>query len=102
TLGKELYGRLATMGGHLSKLGNALGTAVTSYNRTVGSLEARVLVTARKLADLGVSGEELATPAQVESAPRQLQAPELVASEQEQLIAMDDPALRHRASGHTG
>jgi DNA recombination protein RmuC len=91
-----LYGRLATMGGHISKLGNALGTAVTSYNKAVGSLESRVLVTARKFADLGVadarSAETLAAPAQVESTARQLQAPELQASEQESLVALDDVA----------
>ncbi|MFB9235230.1 DNA recombination protein RmuC [Plantactinospora siamensis] len=77
-LARELYGRLSTMGDHVGRLGNALGTAVTAYNRAVGSLEARVLVSARKLADLGVSGAELTAPAQVEVAPRQPQAPELV------------------------
>ncbi|MEV4617963.1 DNA recombination protein RmuC [Asanoa sp. NPDC049573] len=77
-LARELYGRLATLGDHVGKLGSALGTAVTSYNRAVGSLEARVLVSARKLADLGVSGEDLVVPQQVESTPRQLQAPELI------------------------
>ncbi|MBO4208502.1 DNA recombination protein RmuC [Micromonospora echinofusca] len=80
SLARELYGRLATLGDHVTKLGGALGSAVTAYNRTVGSLEARVLVSARKLADLGVSDQELATPTQVESAPRQPQAPELVES----------------------
>jgi len=77
-LARELYGRLATLGDHVGKLGSALGTAVTSYNRAVGSLEARVLVSARKLADLGVSGDDLVAPPQVESTPRQLQAPELL------------------------
>jgi len=77
-LARELYGRLATLGDHVGKLGSALGTAVTSYNRAVGSLEARVLVSARKLADLGVSGDDLVAPPQVESTPRQLQAPELI------------------------
>jgi len=76
-LARELYGRLATLGDHVGKLGSALGTAVTSYNRAVGSLEARVLVSARKLAELGVSGDDLVVPQQVESTPRQLQAPEL-------------------------
>jgi DNA recombination protein RmuC len=94
-LGKELYGRLATMGGHVAKLGGALSGAVTAYNKTVGSLESRVLVTARKFADLGVAGEAeaaelLGAPPQVESAARQLQAPELVASEQSALVAFDD------------
>lgn len=77
-LARELYGRLSTLGDHVSRLGNALGTAVTAYNRAVGSLEARVLVSARKLADLGVSGTELVAPPQVELAPRAPQAPELV------------------------
>jgi DNA recombination protein RmuC len=76
TLARELYGRLSTMGDHVSKLGGALGGAVTAYNRAVGSLEARVLVSARKLAELGVSDDELPAPPQIELAPRQPQAPE--------------------------
>jgi DNA recombination protein RmuC len=77
-LARELYGRLSTLGDHVGKLGGALGGAVTAYNKAVGSLESRVLVSARKLADLGVSGDQLVTPAQVEVAPRQPQAPELL------------------------
>jgi DNA recombination protein RmuC len=77
-LARELYTRLATMGDHVGKLGTALGGAVTAYNRAVGSLEARVLVSARKLAELGVSDDELDPPAQIELAPRQPQAPELM------------------------
>nr|WP_211278072.1 DNA recombination protein RmuC [Couchioplanes caeruleus] len=76
-LARELYGRLATLGDHVGKLGASLGGAVTAYNRAVGSLESRVLVSARKLAEMGVSDEELAVPAQVELTPRQPQAPEL-------------------------
>jgi DNA recombination protein RmuC len=76
-LARELYGRLSTMGEHLAKLGGSLGGAVTAYNRAVGSLEARVLVSARKLAELGVAGDELPTPPQIELAPRQPQSPEL-------------------------
>lgn len=77
-LARELYGRLSTLGDHVGRLGSSLGSAVTAYNKAVGSLEARVLVSARKLAELGVSGDELETPAQVETTPRQMQAPELV------------------------
>jgi len=72
TLGRELYARLSTMGDHLARVGTSLGGAVASYNKAVGSLEARVMVSARKLAELGVSGDDLVTPAQVEIAPRQL------------------------------
>lgn len=76
-LARELYGRLATLGDHVGKLGSSLSGAVTAYNKAVGSLESRVLVSARKLAEMGVSDDELATPAQIEIAPRQPQAPEL-------------------------
>lgn len=86
-IGRELYARLSTMGEHLAKVGISLSTAVSSYNRAIGSLEARVLVSARKLAELGVSADDLPTPPQVEAAPRQLQAPELVDSEYEALLA---------------
>ncbi len=64
-LGQELHGRLGTFAGHLAKVGRALTGATTSYNDAVGSLESRVLVTARRLADHGVTGE-LDAPPQVE------------------------------------
>ena len=76
-LAREMYARLATLGDHVGKLGTALGGAVTAYNKAVGSLESRVLVSARKLAEMGVSREEMPAPPQVEVAPRQPQAPEL-------------------------
>jgi len=93
-LGRELHSRIATMGGHLGKLGSSLNTAVSRYNEAIGSLEGRVLVTARKFADLHVTTDELETPRQVEVVGRQLQAPELIASETEALIAIDE---RHAA-----
>ncbi len=77
-LARELYGRLSTLGEHVGKLGGSLAGAVTSYNKAVGSLESRVLVSARKLAEMGVAGHDLPTPAQIEITPRQPQAPELV------------------------
>ncbi len=76
-LAKQLYGRLGTVGGHLSKLGNALTASVAAYNNAVGSLEQRVLVSARRLSDLGVSGDEPPELTPVEITPRQPQAPEL-------------------------
>ena len=75
-LARELYGRLSTLGDHVGKLGSSLGAAVTAYNKAVGSLESRVLVSARKLAEMGVSDDDIETPAQIELAPRQPQAPE--------------------------
>jgi DNA recombination protein RmuC len=90
TIARELYGRLSTMGDHLAKVGTSLSASVTAYNRAVGSLEARVLVSARKLAELGVSGTDLPTPPQVEVAPRAVQATELVDSEYEALLNEPD------------
>ncbi len=94
SLGRELHSRIATMGGHLGKLGSSLNSAVSRYNEAIGSLEGRVLVSARKFADLQVTTSDLETPGQVEVVARQLQAPELIASETEALIAIDK---RHAA-----
>lgn len=78
-LGREVYERLATMGAHLAGMGRGLKSAVDAYNKGVGSLETRVLVTARKMAAY-VADDDLATPPQVEVTPRHLEAPELVES----------------------
>jgi DNA recombination protein RmuC len=90
TLGRELHSRLATMGTHMSKLGRQLDGAVSSYNSTVSSLESRVLVTARKLADLKVVDDHLETPHQVDRAARHLQAPELAAATNQSLVSIED------------
>ena len=62
-LGRELYDRLTGLGGHVELVGKSLASAVTAYNRAVGALESRVLVTARKLNQLGVTDAELTAPA---------------------------------------
>jgi DNA recombination protein RmuC len=80
-LGRELYDRIGGLGRHVDRLGKALTTAVSTYNQAVGSLESRVLVSARKLNEFGVVDAELAAPALVEETPRALSAPELAAPE---------------------
>ncbi|HEX3830102.1 MAG TPA: DNA recombination protein RmuC [Sporichthyaceae bacterium] len=77
-LGRELYARLSTMGEHFDRLGRSLSRSVGDFNAAVGSLESRVLVTARRLHGLGVVGEQLPTPRAVEQAPRPLGAAELL------------------------
>jgi DNA anti-recombination protein RmuC len=76
-LGRDLYERLATLGRHVDQLGKSLTNAVVSYNRTVGSLEGRVLVTARRLNELGVTDADLDPPRQVDEPARSLSAAEL-------------------------
>ena len=80
-LGRELYARLSGLGRHLDKLGKSLTTAVGAYNLAVGTMESRVLVSARRLASLGLVDAELAAPAPVLETARPLSAPELVTSE---------------------
>ncbi len=79
-LGRELHDRLSGLGRHMDRLGRTLTSAVSAYNQTVGSLENRVLVSARRLNELGVVGAELAAPGVVEEQTRALAAPELSAA----------------------
>lgn len=78
TLGQELYGRLSTMGHHFDRVGRGLASSVKAYNEAVGSLETRVMVSARKFGDLKLTNEVLAEVMPVEGTVRQLSAPELV------------------------
>jgi len=86
-LGRELYDRIAGLGRHVDGLGKALTSAIASYNKTVGSLEGRVLVTARKLNQLGVVDAELKPPAPVEDTVRVLSAPDLITEAAPELVA---------------
>lgn len=74
-LARQLYDRMGTLGENVTKLGSSLKSSVDRYNAMVGTLEARVLPTARKLNSLEESG--LAAPPVVEVTPRALAAPEL-------------------------
>ena len=74
-LARQLYDRMGTLGENVTKLGSSLKTSVDRYNAMVGTLEARVLPTARKLNTLEESG--LTAPPAVEVTPRALAAPEL-------------------------
>jgi DNA recombination protein RmuC len=78
TLGRELYQRLSVLSDRFVTLGRRLDSSVKAYNETVGTLESRVLVSARKFDDHGVAPDsaELASPAPVDIAVRRIQAPE--------------------------
>jgi DNA recombination protein RmuC len=88
-LGKELHGRIATLGGHLAKVGRALDGAATAYNQSIASLESRVLVSARKFADLRVVDTDLPAPLPVERRLSVVTAPELVAWEQARVVGLE-------------
>src|SRR5699024_8102005 len=96
SLGKEMYSRLATMGGQVAKLGNSLSQVVTAYNATVGSLESRVLVSARKFAEPGFSAEELPQVDQVEVTARTVQHEALRANADETLVSLNDRRSTNR------
>ncbi len=77
-LGKELYSRIGNLAEHWHRVGRQLGSAVAAYNSSVGTLEGRVLSSARKFRDLKtVSGEELKEQEQIEQQVRVLAADEL-------------------------
>lgn len=69
-LGRELYQRLGTVGGHFDRLGTQLGKAVDSFNQTVSSMETRVGVTARKLSELEIFDGDVPEVHRVDAWPR--------------------------------
>lgn len=78
-LGQELYKRLSDLGMHFSRLGQSLQKSVESYNRALGSLESRVLVSARKMNEMQIIGQMGQMPSikGIEQSVRALSAPEL-------------------------
>jgi DNA recombination protein RmuC len=81
-LGKDLYDRLRTLGGHFEKMRRGLVQATESYNGAVGSLQRRVLPAARRFEELGaVSGEAIGDLEPIEKHPDAVTAPELLTQE---------------------
>jgi DNA recombination protein RmuC len=103
-LGAELYDRLRSMTGHLQSLQRSLTSSVEAYNKAVGSLETRVLVSARKFPGLGVVGGEsveIAALSPIEVAPRHLQAVELRSDDDEEAEITEPTILALPESGPT-
>src|SRR5881394_3485427 len=105
-LGKELYDRLRTFLSHFSDIGKNLDRALKSYNDGVGSLEARVLVTARKFKERGaITGEEIEVLEPIDKTARALSLdegglfPDLIAAQSETEEEVDAmPLLRSRSA----
>ncbi|MDJ0651485.1 MAG: DNA recombination protein RmuC [Simkaniaceae bacterium] len=78
-LGHELYKRITDMGEHWSKVGRSLKSSVDAYNKAVGSLESRVLVSARKFQEMGAAARhlELETLEGIDRVPRDIQADDM-------------------------
>ena len=103
-LGRELHGRLGVMGGHLDKVGRSLKGAVDAYNSAIGSIESRVLVTARQFEDIGVAREHLPVVEPVTHVPRPLTAAELldaVAEHRPELPAAETAGPPGESSGES-
>jgi DNA recombination protein RmuC len=80
-LGRELYERLGLFASHFAKVGRALDSAVGAYNQATGSLERRLLVTARRFEQHGVTSEQLAEAQPLEKKTVPLTATELTRAE---------------------
>jgi len=81
-LGQMLYDRLRTLAGHFDSLRKGLDSAVDAYNKAVGSLESRVLVSARRFKELGVSkGEDIPQLEPVDRTTRKLQSQDFLAQD---------------------
>jgi DNA recombination protein RmuC len=76
-LGKQLYDRIGTFLEHFQAVGDSLNGAVKSYNNAAGSMETRLLVSARRFKELGAAtGKEISALEPVDESPRALAAPE--------------------------
>lgn len=69
-LGRTLHERLGVLARHFASLRRGLDRAVAAYNEAAGSFEGRVMVAARRLADLGAARSEVEVPGPVERSPR--------------------------------
>lgn len=76
-VGRELLQRLGAMAKHVETLGRSLTSSVKGYNAFVGSLESRVLPSARKLNELGQAADLQGDFDRIEEMPRDVSAPEL-------------------------
>ncbi|HOV61131.1 MAG TPA: DNA recombination protein RmuC [Candidatus Hydrogenedentes bacterium] len=81
-LGSELMDRMATFLGYMGELGSSIGRSVETYNKAVGSMESRLLVTVRRFPELGVkTSKPVPELSPLTSLPRQV--PEIARDDSE-------------------
>jgi DNA recombination protein RmuC len=85
-LGKDLFDRIGNVIEHVITVGQSLDKSVQAYNRAVASIEARLVVSARKLRDLSVTDAEVPDLPRIEIAGRKFESTELVLPQQTSLI----------------
>lgn len=107
TLGSDLHSRIGTLGSHVASMGGALTKSVEAYNRMVGTMESRVMVTSRKMHELGIAAEARPALEPIEQSTRPFTASELIDQQMtDALEASAEPQhrdgvsrpQRHRAS----
>jgi DNA recombination protein RmuC len=99
-LGKELHERLRLLAEHISAVGGSLDRAVESYNKAVGSLESRVLVSARKFAELGASvAEDIPELEPIETTARALSFDWDAEEDESHALDHDQPASNQKRAG---
>jgi DNA recombination protein RmuC len=105
-LGSELHQRLTTLGRHVGGMGTALRRSVEAYNAMVGTLESRVMVTSRRMHELGLTQGEAGELTALDSAPRPLATAQWIDDELEavaqrpriELQGDESPTVRDRRS----
>ncbi|MGZ5493974.1 MAG: DNA recombination protein RmuC [Thermoanaerobaculia bacterium] len=90
-LGKELYDRIGTVLQHVADVGQSLDKSVQSYNKAVASIEARLVVSARRLRELSVTDAEVAELPRIEIVTRKFDNVEPFVPRQTSLIETDVP-----------
>jgi DNA recombination protein RmuC len=99
-VGKELYARLVTMTGHVTKMGRSLEASTKAYNSMIGSLERNVLTSARRMVELDVVDEKdcVEELRGLEEVPRPITKAELLAAEEGGVVAIDTISVTERTS----
>lgn len=104
-LGNQLYERLGGLASHTDDLRRAIERTVDSYNKFIGTLESRVLVSARRFPGIDETKlESVSAPAAIEKTPRRLTAPELLEatpSDRQDAVTADLGDLRARLAVET-